>query len=96
VQVPRKGAARQLSLGKLAQIVARRKQRELAPGGADVCAEMYPGGAGGSEGQNLSAITFAPGALGLHGIRYSEEISTIPVFASQADLHSSNELSKAG
>jgi CspA family cold shock protein len=33
---------------------------------------------------------------GAHGIRYSEAISTLPVFASQADLHSSNELSKAG
>jgi hypothetical protein len=42
------------------------------------------------------AITFAPGALGLHGIRYSEEISTLPMFASQADLQSSNWLSKAG
>jgi hypothetical protein len=42
------------------------------------------------------AIMFAPGALGLHGIRYSEEISTLPMFASQADLQSSNWLSKAG
>ncbi len=37
--------ARQFGLGQLAQIVARRLQREFAAGSADVRAEMYPGGA---------------------------------------------------
>src|SRR5271170_4301758 len=37
--------ASQFSLGQLAQLVARRLQREFAADGADVCAEMYPGSA---------------------------------------------------
>src|ERR1700746_986164 len=36
--------ARQFCLGQLAQIVARRLHRQFA-GRADVCTEMYPGGA---------------------------------------------------
>jgi hypothetical protein len=37
--------AGEFSLGQLAKVIARRLQRELAIGGTNVSAEMYPGGA---------------------------------------------------